>query len=110
MNNKIWTLLGVGVGVGVVGAAIFAHKRHGGTMTFDSVKKSLSDLLSLGKSKVGDVKDQLVDLTHKAEAGIERTMSDDKAKDLIAPTSPTDGAGGYALGSSGYTPGSGNRR
>lgn len=114
MNKKIWMLLGAGIGVGVVGAAIYAHKRHGGTMTFGSFKNSLSDLLRVGKSKAADVKVQLEDLTHKV-GGIEKMMSgaEEKAKDTSAPPSPTDGASeGYTPGSSGYTPGGfgGNRR
>ena len=105
MKMKIKAFIGLGVVGTAIGTAIYAHKRHGGTMTLSSFKKSLSDMLSLGKSKASEVKHEVEDLTSNVTDGAQVAV-----KETIERAKSADGLGAAAYTPSGYTPLGGNRR
>jgi ElaB/YqjD/DUF883 family membrane-anchored ribosome-binding protein len=60
---KIRTLLGLTV----IGSAAYAHKRHGGTFSVESMKQSLQDLWTGIQGRASDAKAKAAELTDKAQ-------------------------------------------
>ena len=69
MRIKIRTL----VGLGVVGAAVYAHRRHGGDMSMASMKRSMRDLWAGIQNKSHEVKARAEEFAEEAQ---------DKARDV----------------------------
>jgi hypothetical protein len=59
---KIRTMLGLGL----IGTALYAHKRHGGEMTIDSFKKSLLSLWKAIQNDAEIVKDKVASTAKSA--------------------------------------------
>lgn len=101
------------LGLTLLGGALYAHKRHGGEFTVDSMMRSLKNLWTAMQNKASDVKDKAAQLADKAQDKVKDVA--EKAKDVADKTKATPapgGAGNEATASSNsYTPGSaGNRR
>jgi hypothetical protein len=124
---KIRTLLGLTI----IGSAVYAHKRHGGEFSVESVKKSFRDLWSGIQGKAMDVKakaaeladkvpDKLKGVAEEARAGTAPTTSSagTGARNAIGsaagkpaePASPARGATDERYGSNGPRPGGGRDR
>ena len=87
---KIRTILGLGL----IGTAIYAHKQHGGDLSFDSIKKSAIDLGKTIQNMANRAKKDAENLADKAQAQV---------KDLANKANHSDAATGFGTG--GYKPG-----
>ena len=63
MRIKIRTL----VGLGLVGAAVYAHRRHGGDLSFASIKRSMRDLWAGIQNKSLEVKERAEEFAEEAQ-------------------------------------------
>ena len=91
------------LGLGLIGTAIYAHKQHGGDLSFDSVKKSLTDLWKAMQNKASNMKDKAENFADKAQ-----DHAKDMAKDIANKANRVaDDSTGF--GPSGYKPGTGTR-
>jgi hypothetical protein len=52
------------VGLAAIGGLLYAHKRHGGEWTVDSLKQSAMDLFGVAKQKARDIREQAQQEVH----------------------------------------------
>ncbi|MGE0550150.1 MAG: hypothetical protein AB7O24_26040 [Kofleriaceae bacterium] len=94
-------------GLGLLGTALYAHKKRGGDMSIDSMKDSMKALWAGIQNKAIDAKDKVENLTEQAKQNVKDAQEVEAQERAENPEFRDELRDEPGFGTSGYTGGGG---